>query len=110
MATTTEGKIQTAIIKYLKGRGYFCWRNNNGATYDQKMNGGYGGYRSNPGLLKGVPDILLIPDDGIFTGIEVKTPKGKQSADQVLFERRCKRKNGRYYTVRSVDEVKKLGF
>ena len=107
---TPEGKIQTAILKYLKARGYFCWRNNNGAVHDQKMNNGYGGYRSNPSLMKGIPDIILIPDDGIFTGIEVKTPKGKQSADQMLFERRCKRKNAHYYLVRSLDDVKELGF
>ena len=107
--STPEGKIQSAILKYLKEKKYFCWRQNNGATYDQKMNNGLGGYRSN-GVMGGVPDIILIPDDGIFTGIEVKTKTGVQSAAQVLFERRTKRKNGRYYLVRSLDDVKKLGF
>lgn len=110
MAQTPEGKIQTAILKYLKQEGHFCWRNNSGAVYDQKLNDGYGGYRSNPSLMKGVPDIILIPKDGIFTGIEVKAPGGTQSADQQLFERRCKRNNGRYYLVKSLDEIKELGF
>ena len=107
---TPEGKIQNAILKYLKSQGHFCFRVNNGAIHDAKLNDGYGGYRSNPSLMKGVPDIILIADDGVFVGIEVKAPKGIQSADQMLFERRCKLKNGRYHVVRSVEEVKELGF
>ena len=67
-------------------------------------------YRSHVGL-KGVPDIIcIIPQgeegSGIFTGFEVKTPRGRQSPDQILFEKRCKRAGGRYYVVRSVEDVK----
>jgi len=107
---TPEGKIQNAILKHLKSQGHFCFRVNNGAVHDAKLNSGYGGYRSNPSLMKGVPDIILIADDGVFVGLEVKTPKGVQSADQMLFERRCKLKGGRYHVVRSVEEVVHLGY
>ena len=100
MARKKESEIQSEIIKYLKKQGIFCWRNNNTAVYDPKING----YRSFTGL-KGVPDILGILPGGIFIGVEVKTPRGKQSADQVLFERRCKRLGGVYIVARSVKDI-----
>jgi hypothetical protein len=58
-----------------------------------------------------VPDIIcIIPDKetgvGQFVGVEVKAPKGKQSADQLLFEKRCKRNGGDYIVARSVQDVK----
>ena len=42
---TPEGKIQSAILKYLKSQGHFCFRVNNGAIHDAKLNDGYGGYQ-----------------------------------------------------------------
>jgi len=102
----TESQIQTEIIKYLKGKGYFCFRVNNGAIHDANMNQGYGGYRAHVGM-KGVPDIIMIANDGSgkFIGIECKTPTGKLSADQILFERRCKRKGAIYIVATSVDDL-----
>ena len=99
--STKEGKIQKEILDYLKSKGIFHWRQNNGAVYDPKING----YRSHTGM-RGVPDILLILD-GRFIGIEVKTPKGRQSPDQILFQRRCERHGGLYILARSVDDTKK---
>lgn len=100
--STPEGKIQKEALSALKKAGVFCWRNNNTAIFDPKMNG----YRSFNGL-KGVPDILAVIN-GRFTGIEVKTPRGRQSADQVLFQQRCERHGGKYYIVRSKEDVEQL--
>lgn len=108
MKTKKESQIQSEILKYLQSKGYFYWRNNNGAVYDAKMNNGYGGYRAHVGM-KGVPDIIMIGTKGQFIGIEVKTPKGKMSADQILFQRRCKRKGAKYYVATSVDDLKEVG-
>lgn len=106
---TPEGKIQREILVYLKEKGVFCWRNNNGAVFDQKLNSGYGGYRSN-NIMKGVPDIIgIMPDgSGRFLGIEVKAPSGSQSGPQVLFERRTKRAGGVYILAKSVEDVDKV--
>ena len=101
---TPESVIQTAVLKYLKDNGYFAWRQNNLAVFDPKMNG----YRAHNGL-KGVPDILAVID-GIFTGFEIKTPTGRQSADQKLFQKRLERNKGKYYIIRSVEEIKEAGY
>lgn len=95
-----ETKIQNEIIKYLNQQGIFCWRNNNGSIYDVNLKQ----YRSFTGM-KGVPDIICVID-GQFVGIEVKTKTGKQSPDQLLFQKRLERNGGRYYIVRCLEDVK----
>jgi len=101
---TPEGKIQTEVLKYLKDKGYFAWRQNNLAIYDPKMNG----YRAHNGL-KGVPDILAVVK-GTFTGFEIKTPKGRQSADQKLFQKRLERNGGKYHIIRSIQDLIDAGY
>ena len=88
-------------------------RLNNTPVHDQKMNQGYGGYRaqgkwSAPGLA----DLLLVDKEkyGMAVFLEVKALKGKQSPDQKLFEKRCYGNNCEYYVVKSVEDVKKLGY
>lgn len=105
--STPEGKIQLAILKKLKKSGIFCWRNNNAPTYDQKLNSGYGGYRSN-NVMPGVPDILGILPGGKFFAVEVKTKAGRQSAPQILFQKRTERLGGIYIVARSKDDVDNL--
>lgn len=107
---TPEGKIQKEILTFLKRKGVFCWRNNNGALYDKNINNGFGGYRSNPYALPGVADILgIMPDQtGRFLAIEVKGPKGRQSSAQILFERRVKSLGGVYILAKSVEDVNKV--
>lgn len=111
MATTPEGKIQLAIMQYLSKQGYLFWRNSPN-TYDPKL----GIYKSNPYVLKGLPDIVILHQGDtpafkypVCIGLEVKTPKGKVSADQCLMQRRFGLANHEYHIVRSVDDVKKLG-
>ena len=72
-------------------------------TYNAKL----GVNISNPYVMRGTPDIIAVID-GVFTGFEVKTAKGRQSPDQVLFEKRLTNAGGRYFVVRSVSDVKTL--
>lgn len=111
MSTTPEGKIQNEIYQYLKKQNYLFWRNSPN-TYDPKL----GIYKSNPYVLRGLPDIVILhPGDTtafkypVCIGLEVKTLKGKPSADQLLMQRRFGLANHEYFIVRSVDDVKKLG-
>lgn len=97
--STPEGKIQKKILDYLKDKGVFHWRQNNGALWDNKLKI----YRTHTGM-KGVPDIIAVID-GQFVGIEVKTPKGKQSADQLLFQKRLERNGGKYILAKCVEDV-----
>ncbi len=98
--STPESKIQAAVLRYLHEQGVFAWRQNNLAIFDPKMNG----YREHNGL-RGVPDILAVIN-GRFVGFEIKTPKGRQSADQLLFQKRVERHGGKYFIIRSLDDVK----
>lgn len=94
-----ENAVQKAILDYLALKQVFHWRQNNGATYDAKL----GFYRTHTGM-RGVPDIICVVN-GQFVGIEVKTKTGKQSPDQVLFQKRLQLAGGKYVLARSVDDV-----
>lgn len=106
MDAVKETEIQTAICKYLSKRSAFFWRNNTTPIWDKKLRGGYGGYRGmGTYAMKGVSDIIVIDDYGGAIFIEVKTKRGKLSADQILFKKRCERHNAQYFAVSSVEEV-----
>ena len=56
------------------------------------------------GAAKGVPDRIAVKD-GIFYGIEVKTPKGRLSEHQKAFRDRVVAAGGVYIEARSVEDV-----
>ena len=82
----------------------YCWRNNNGATYDAKLRG----YRSNPYQLKVIGDILWVLPDGRHLEVEVKTVKGKQSPEQAIHAKRVTALGGVYILAREVEDVDSL--
>lgn len=61
------------------------------------------------GVQRGWPDVLIISFKGInsstVVGIELKTQKGRQSAEQYAIERQFTKAGGFYYVARSSDEV-----
>lgn len=110
--STPEGKTQNAICEYLAKKGHFFMRLNNQPVYDKSLRGGYGGYRTQGKWAQpGMADILLIDrnDYGKAVFLEVKTARGRQSADQLFFEKQCHLHNAEYQVVRSVEDVKSLG-
>lgn len=99
-----ETDIQLAICDYLNYKNIFFWRNNNTPIFDPK----YKIFRAMPKYtMKGIPDIIII-QKGRFIGLEVKTPKTKQSERQVEFEKNCIKAGGQYHVVRSIDDVEKI--
>ena len=99
-----ETDIQKAICEYLSYRRCFFWRQNTIPAMTKA-----GGYRAMPKYsLNGVPDIIMMKD-GIFWGLEVKRPKGKQSDAQKEFEKRPIEAGGKYNIVTSIDDVIALG-
>lgn len=57
--------------------------------------------------MKGTPDIIAVIG-GKFVGVEVKTPVGRMSADQILFKKRLEANGGVYVLAKSVDDVAHL--
>jgi hypothetical protein len=98
---TRENKVQAEILQHLKSKNILCWRNNNTAVYDSKIHS----YRSFTGM-KGVGDILAV-HNGVFYSIECKAGT-KQSADQILFQKRLERAGGVYIVARNIADIDHL--
>lgn len=94
-----ETKIQNSILSHLRSKGVFCFRVNNGSIWDKKL----GMYRTHSSI-KGIPDIFAVKDS-LFYGIEVKSEKGKMSADQFLFKKRFEEAGGKYILARNKEDV-----
>ena len=90
---SSEHEIQSLIMDFLVARGVYCWRNNVG----RKHNLYFG--------KKGSADITGLLKNGIRLEIEVKDSKGKQSPEQIEFERMIKQNNGIYILARDLDCV-----
>ena len=100
-----EVGVQYAICDYLALKNYFFWRVNNIPVFDSQR----GGFRRLPKYGKaGIPDIIVIVG-GIFIGLEVKNERGKQSSAQLQFQLDCTKAGGRYYVVRSLQDVRSIG-
>jgi len=106
-----EADIQREICHYLESKNFLFWRFSP-ETYNAKL----GRHIKHRFVPNGLPDLMLMhPGDTkafkhpTFIGLEVKGPRGKASADQLLMQRRFGLANAEYYIVKSVDEVKELG-
>jgi hypothetical protein len=98
-----EHPLQNTIVAFLRFRGFYVWRQNNHAVYDQKR----GCYRRNPQARLGVSDILGILPDGRFLAIEVKSARGKPSDDQRTFLQSIKDNGGIAFVARTLEDVKR---
>lgn len=59
------------------------------------------------GVIRGVSDITLMMP-GMMHFIELKTPRGTQSADQIEFQKAAEYCGFRYYLVRTFEQFKEL--
>ena len=57
------------------------------------------------GFSRGMPDLLLYLPNGKVLNMELKTDKGKQSADQVEVQNRLTKLGHNYYIIRTVYEA-----
>ena len=57
---------------------------------------------------KGIPDLIVVAG-GLFFGLEVKTKIGRQSPEQKEFEANVKKHGGKYFVVRSIEDVQAIG-
>lgn len=99
-----EKDIERAICDLLAARNFFFWKNPQAGYFDARV----GRFRkhTSPYVMRGTPDIIIVYK-GQFIGLEVKAKKGIQSPDQREFEEKCQKNGGRYFIVRSVEDVMK---
>lgn len=97
-----EQKIQDAILGAIKLRGLFAFPIRNHGLLNAKT-GAYN--RVERHHVAGVPDLAVLMDGGRILWVEVKTEKGRQSAEQIAVESRLQSLGHRYIVARNVDDV-----
>lgn len=97
-----EKDIEKAILELLTFNGFLAWKNSTIGVYDSKM----GSFRKPMGKfhLTGVSDIIAIKH-GVVWFIEVKTPKGKMTNNQKIFQEMVENHGGNYLLARSIDDI-----
>lgn len=99
-----EAKVQKDICHYLEKQGYLFWRFSP-ETYKAAI----GKHVKHRFIPNGLPDIMLIHPERGFIGCEVKGPRGKPSANQILMQKRFELLGCEYHVLRSVDDVVECG-
>lgn len=87
----TEQQIQADVKAYLEYKGYFVFKVHQQGKY----------------CYKGISDLIAIKD-GITIFVEVKTDKGKLRPEQMAFMDSIADKGGKYYVVRSLEDIRKI--
>lgn len=90
MVMTLETKLKKQVKEYLQKTGWFIFH-----------------IRQGKHCYKGISDDIAIKE-GITVFVEFKTPEGKQSPEQILFEHQVKEHGGRYVIIRSLEDAIKL--
>jgi len=102
---STETVLVRGILDALHAQAVFCWRVNAGLT----VFGASGGHakRVIKGAPNGTPDIIgIVPGSrGRMFGIEAKSPKGVQNANQKAWEAKAAAHGVRYGVARSIGEA-----
>lgn len=108
-----EGRIQAACVQWLRNthpetRGLFFHVPNE--LNFSGNNAIQGAQLKALGLVRGVADtILLVPCGGYHAlCVEFKTEKGRQSAEQIEWQKTVEREGYRYVVCRSLEEFKDL--
>ena len=86
----TENDVKRQVKDYLYLKGYFHFPILQGL-----------------GARKGIPDIIAIKNNRVLF-LEIKRPGGKQSEHQKNFQAGIEGHGGRYYIVRSLDDLIKI--
>ena len=106
-----EHQLQCAEVRYMRGvhgelsHVFFCVPNG------QKRTSRQASWLHEEGMVNGVSDMILLKPNSRhgYLCIEKKTKKGKQSAEQKVFQQEVEKHGGKYVIVRSLDEfIEKL--
>lgn len=87
---TPETIIKNQVKDYLKLKGIFYYHNLQGI-----------------GAYKGIPDLIAVKG-GLYYGLEIKRPTGKQSEYQVEFQKKLEKAGGKYLLISSLEDIMKV--
>ena len=96
-----ETILMRQIMVALSEMGCFVMRTNSGVYYDSKGN------RIRVGF-KGLSDLVGYNQDGQFFALEIKTPAGKASKEQLAFIEKCYRDGAIAGFARSVEDAVRI--
>ncbi|WP_435008011.1 VRR-NUC domain-containing protein [Tundrisphaera lichenicola] len=99
MIGPSESAVVAQCLEWLALRRIFAWRNNTGAC---KLDGRWIRY-GHPGS----GDILGVLPNGLFLSVECKTPAGRQSKQQKLFQTMIEKNGGVYVVARSAADLER---
>ncbi len=102
-------RYENSLDAYVEGRlmhvpHSYSFRNNSFAGHIERRDGSRGFIRN---ASKGTPDRILLLA-GKFVGLEFKTVAGKQSADQKLAQEAIEEAGGRYFIIRTSEDVERM--
>lgn len=108
-STNEEHQLQCSEVRYMRAMHpelahiFFCVPNG------QKRNAMQATWLHDEGMVNGVSDMILLKPNSKhgYLCVENKTEKGKQSAEQVLFQDAVEKNGGKYVIIRSLDEFMK---
>lgn len=99
----SEAQIQSEVVQFLQKNNVFFF------SVPNELGGAHNATRMTQfiamGLRKGAPDMVIFWPDGHLGFLEMKTPKGKQSPQQKVFQKKCEDYGARYDVARSVEGV-----
>lgn len=104
----SEGEIQNTICEYLDIKRRFFFRLNNIPAFNRSEGGGVTMRRLPKFTPRGLPDIIVVAG-GQFIALEVKSAIGKQSPDQKIIQSDIEKHGGKYFVVRSIEDVQAIG-
>jgi hypothetical protein len=99
----TESEVLRACREYLILRGHFVYRANNFGSYDKR------GRFIRAHEIKGVPDLEGCTKDGRFLGVECKSARGRQTAEQREFGKAVTKRGGVYVVARGISDLEEAG-
>jgi len=97
-----ESDLLSYALTILKRSGLVAWRVPNGPVM-HSINGGQKVFKKSP--IKGFPDIAGVMGNGKFFAIEVKTPKGRLSPEQVEWIAKLNMSGAMAVVLRSRQEI-----
>lgn len=88
-----HNKLEADCKRVLQQFGWFTWKNLQN-TYKRAV----------PAEVKGTPDRFAMKH-GVWIALEFKTGSDHQRPEQILFQREFESHGGKYYLIRSVDDL-----
>lgn len=105
-STNDEHRLQCSEVRYMRAvhpelnHLFFAVPNGQKRTSIQTA------WLHEEGMVNGVSDMILLKPNSLhgYLCIENKTEKGKQSPDQILFQKAVEANGGKYIVIRNIDD------